>query len=711
MTKNMKFKMLQISFLLLTWLVVSMNGCGNPVHMNLSSSSRSSLELDLFGKVQTILQRDCMGCHTDGGSAPTFNYSHESDFVRSGLIVPGSPQNSKLIFRLKNFNDPVATTDNMPLNTTYQIPDSDYQLIYTWVLDMSSTNTPYACDESKVSYTNIAAVNAKRLSQRQYLNTLRDILVPALSASTANTFITTAMGGVFFPEDTGEYFKRENDVLNGDHANGFFTVADRLAQSVVDNSSALQSLVTFYINLEPGACTATTISNLNTTCRSRLVNNLASRIYRRPLRTPEQNVRLNTGVVVDELAPLVEELNSASSVQEGVSQLLFRLLVSPHFLLRLEDQNLLANNYQGSQVYWLSSFAVANRLSFRFWNSMPDQGLWNMALGDDLTTDEGYLKALNYVLNQQAKMDDSLREYFNDWLKLDRTPQFNTNARFSLITPVTFNAQLRTDMISEIQELGSYVSLSGGSYEDIFTTNVSFARSPSLLSLYGLSTSAPTKISESNAVRFPASQRAGILTRGAFLASGSEFASPIVRGHRVRKDILCLNLAAPPADAMDVFNSIPVPHITSTRDKVRIKTSGANCIGCHNVINPLGFALSNYNSFGSFITQEPIFSDTTTAIDATVPVDSQVDMSALFGAGAQVNGAIDYSEYIAGQQSAKVCFAEKIMRYSLGRPVSASQDACRLSKIYTNLDPNAKLFDAFRSSALDAEFRLRRVDP
>lgn len=701
-----------LSIMILTWVTTSMNACSAPMHSLTSTSSSSSngLEVELFAKVKSILDNNCVSCHTTGGSAGNLNFANSTDFVRSGMIVPGAPNRSKLIFRLKNFVDPTATNNNMPQGRP-QISDADYQLLYSWILEMPAAQSPYVCNENAIDYTRIAATNSKRLSLRQYRNTLIDLLAPAITANTARTIVDTAMNGVYFPEDTGVHFKRESNVFNGDHAQGFFDVADRLAQAVSTNAGHTQSVLTYFINLSPGACTSTTASSLSTVCRSRLVNNLGSRTMRRPLRTPDQNVRLETGVVVDEATPLLSEFGSSGSAQEGLNRLLFRLLVSPHFLTQTEDQNLVGQRYQNSNVYWLSSYAIISRLSYRFWNTMPDETLWNFAAAEDLSTDAGYLRVLNYVLSQNQKLDDSLREYFNQWLKLDRTPQFTPNSRFALISNVSFNSQLRQDMINEIEELGSYTARNRGSFERLFTTDISFARSSGLMNLYGQSTPAPTSITDSNAVRFPASQRAGILTRGAMLVSGSEIPNPIIRGFHVRKDILCLDLGRPPSNALDVFNNTSVPHVLSTREKVQIKTSGSSCVDCHNVINPLGFAFSNYNSFGSYITQEPIFSQTSNAIQTTVPVDSNVNLSPILGGTVTAAGPVEYSRIIAQQQSAKVCFAEKMMRYTFNRDVSSTADACRLERIYNNLDASGYVLDTLRSSAMDNEFRLRRIDP
>jgi hypothetical protein len=335
-----------------------------------------------------------------------------------------------------------------------------------------------------------------------------------------------------------------------------------------------------------------------------------------------------------------------------------------------------------------------------------------MSSTENFNSNEGYSNVLNYVISQNLKLDDSIREYMYDWLKLSRTPNFNVNSRFSLMASnITFNSALRTDMIREVEELGSYVTTSGGSYEDLFLSDVSLARSQNLMRVYGQSAPAPAyqNLTASNAIRFPANTRSGILTRAAMLISGSELTNPILRGAHLRKDVLCLDLGAPPTDALDTFNGIEVPHNITTREKVGIKTSGPACVGCHNLLNPLGFGFSNFDSLGRFINQEPIFSLTQNQIESYVPVTSAVDLSPLFGAGSTAQNATELSRFVADQQTAKVCFAEKLMSFSMNRTVSRTNDACRLDKIYTNLNAEDPLLDAIRSTALDMEFRVRKI--
>ncbi len=694
-------------------LLASMNACSEFIATdNLSSEIDGDNVINpsasLFQKSQATLQKDCNSCHRAGGAASSFEFTTPQQFITAGLIVPGRPRQSKLIFRLINFNDLAVTTDNMPLGGQ-AIANSDYQAIYDWIAEMPADESVFECTDDTFVPSRVTATSAKRLSVRQYSNSLKDLFNMAIARPTVVTMVDSALSTFELPSDTGQTFRRVNNVFGGSHAQGFFDIADRLATTI--STTHLNNFVTAFIQINPGTCTTVNISNLSTACRAQLVRNFASRAYRRPLRDPAQNLSTTTGEQIDEVAALVSEFNNVTT-QIGVNGLVFRVLIAPHFIYQLEDQNLIQGSNLGSNTYSISPHAFISRLTLSFWNSIPDNTLWQMVETENFSTNTGYNNILTYVLAQRNKLDDAMREYYYDWLRLERTPNFNANPRFALMAPnITFNSALRTDMINEVEELGSFLTTSGGTFEDLFMSNISMARSANLMRVHNQVTAAPNyqTMTLTNALRHPAAERAGILTRPAMLISGSEFANPILRGAHLRKDILCLNLGAPPSDALDTFNGIVVPNNITTREKVGIKTAGSSCIGCHNLINPLGFAFSNHNSLGMFITQEPIFRDSQNVIESYLNVNSAVDLSSLFGPGAAAPDAAGLSRFVAQQSTVKACFAEKFMSYSMNRTVSRTADSCRLNKIYANLNNTDPLLDMIRATALDMEFRVRKI--
>ena len=686
-------------------IIVLFQNCGG-FQSSFQQSSGSALDTQLFIQARTVLQQNCFQCHGGNGPGSSFNMESQEQFIAAGLIVAGSPNDSRLIHRIQNY-DGEGTNNNMPLNGP-PLSNGEFQTLYNWILSIPSGQSPFLCENPEFDPNQMDSKYAKRLSIKQYQQTLTDLLARALAPNIATQMVNSAISSSNLPNDNNEGFNRENNVFNGSHAQAFFDISENLASQLSGNR--MNDFINGFIQIERGNCNTINLQNLSNACKSVLVENFGSRAFRRPLRVASDGLSTTDGEAIDERAELLAEMSSGTT-SEQISALVFRVLLSPHFLFQLEDQNLI-RSYQGSNnIFELSSYALINRLSYRYWNSMPDEELMVLAEANPYFDSTIYYEAVDHIMSRENSLDSSLREYYNEWLHLEETPNFSNTNRLSLIdNQINFDNNLRRDMINEIEELGSYVTRSGGSFEDLFNTDISFARSTDLMRVYDLTTPAPQNIDSQNAVRFPASQRSGILTRAALLNSGSEFANPILRGVHVARDYLCVNLGSPPSDAISVFEQIEVAHNVSTRDRYAQKTAPAACATCHQRINPLGFAFSGYNSFGKFIEQEPIFALQGNSIESYVPIDAEVDLSDAIAPGVTSANGVEISRIVASQTSTKACFAEKFAHYALSRNIDEVQDACSLDRLYNALGSSGNLNDMIRTTALEPEFRLRKLE-
>jgi hypothetical protein len=272
---------------------------------------------------------------------------------------------------------------------------------------------------------------------------------------------------------------------------------------------------------------------------------------------------------------------------------------------------------------------------------------------------------------------------------------------------ITLDAALRSAMISEIEEMGSYIYKNNLTFQDLFLTNVSFARDTRLMRIYGLSSAAPATITAANAVRFPAGERAGLLTRGAMLIGGSELANPVKRGIHIRKSIMCLTIDAPPAGLQGALQPPVANADLTTRQRYDNATSSSTCMACHQYINSMGHAFSNYNSIGQYITQEPTFTSNGAFSGKYLAVDSRVDLSTSLAQGLSAQNAEDFSNLIANQRSTQQCVSERYLAFSEGRAVNKAKEGCRLNSLYNHLNKAHTFKDFVRSTASDAEFRYR----
>lgn len=664
----------------------------DPIYMG-SADGTVSPERARFAAAKQILDAKCLSCHTSGGSAAfsPFSFSSEQQFVSSGLISAGNPSQSKLIYRLKNYPDTTISNRNMP--TTGSLSSDEYNILYSWVSQMrSSDSSIFTCNENSTLLQRSVQKDLKRHTRRQYVSSLKDLLSRGIAENTVNTMVNQAVNNVSMPTDDGSNFSRFDQTVVRQHIKAYFDLADALSTTVT-NSTHYANFTRNFINLSAGSCTSPNPASLSTACATRFVVNFGLRALRRPLTSVEQTAYLNT-------------YTTAGGNAAGINAVVFKFLMAPNFLYQIENQGTVVSG----SLLRLSSYEIASKLSYMFWNTMPDETLLGQAASADLGNDGPFLTALTYVANH-AKAQDSMKEFMYEWLQLNKTPQFaTTNQSLNWLANnegVTLDASLRTAMIEEMQELGAFVFQNNMNFTDLFTTDISFARDSRLVQIYGVSGAAPTTVTPQNAVRFPANQRGGLLTRAGFLVGGTELANPVKRGIKVRKDILCLPLENPPADLPSALEPPPHSINLTTRERYDIATSPAACASCHQYINSLGHALGSYNSFGKYMTQEPIFDSTGAFANRYLPVSTAVDLSTSLRPGLSAANALELSSRVASQPTAQKCFSERALRFVEGRTENTNKEGCRLNGLYAKLSHSRSLKDFFRSLAEDTEFRHR----
>src|SRR5690606_12595715 len=174
------------------------------------------------------------------------------------------------------------------------------------------------------------------------------------------------------------------------------------------------------------------------------------------------------------------------------------------------------------------------------------------------------------------------------------------------------------------------IAFEGGTFRDLFTSNKGFVNQDTAV-VYGLDPAAYGP--ELAPVDFPAGERPGFLTRGAFLSSYSGFTStsPILRGAYISERILGIDIPSPPPGATDT--PVPEGDYKTNREIVEALTTPLPCGNCHNpYINPPGFALEQYNAFGRLQTTDNLGGPINTASDVyfteegPTPVSSPLDL-------------------------------------------------------------------------------------
>ncbi|HET6408927.1 MAG TPA: DUF1592 domain-containing protein, partial [Chthoniobacteraceae bacterium] len=359
-----------------------------------------------------------------------------------------------------------------------------------------------------------------------------------------------------------------------------------------------------------------------------IMKRVADRAFRRPV----------TDSVLDRLTSLVM---SAPSFEKGVAQGLMAILVSPNFLFRTEFQ---PKPDEPTSVHPLDEFALASRLSYFLWLSLPDDELSGLASRGELRKN---------LAPQVKRMlaDPKAARFFEDftgqWLR----------TRNVLMTPISrvddeINA-IRGAMKRETDMLFEDIARNDRDLIELVTANYTFV-DHDLARYYGL---AAPKEPGFHRVDLPAdSKRGGILTHASFLVSTSNpnRTSPVKRGLFVLENLLGIEPPPPPAAVASLDDAKANGEMPRTvREQLALHRADKSCAGCHAHFDPIGIALENYDLIGRWRTEErgePIAPNETTVT------------------GQRLTGVEDIKSYFAAHKlQFYQCVTEKLLTYALGR--------------------------------------------
>jgi hypothetical protein len=324
-----------------------------------------------------------------------------------------------------------------------------------------------------------------------------------------------------------------------------------------------------------------------TACATRILIRIARRAYRRPATTAELNTLLdffNRG------------RRAGGSFDAGVQLALERMLIDPGFLLRVyRDDSLATGN-----AHRLSDLLVASRLSFFLWGSIPDERLLDLAERKQLTTPAVLEQEVRRMLSDSRAIAALVDGFAAQWLNLrrlaevvvdpDRYPTYDD----SLLQ--AFEEETRLFVASTLREDRSVTDLLTADYTFV---NERLARHYGIPGVYG---------SRFRRVALPnREQRGGLLAHGSVLSTTSypDRTSPVLRGKFLLNNILGLQAPPPPAgvdtNLAEIKPDAPPPTI---RERLAQHRTNPSCASCHSVIDPLGFALEQFDAIGAWRTAD-----------------------------------------------------------------------------------------------------------
>ncbi len=373
-------------------------------------------------------------------------------------------------------------------------------------------------------------------------------------------------------------------------------------------------------------------------CARRILSTVARRAYRRPLTDQD-------------MAPLMDMYEAGrkkGSFDNGIEQALRLVLANPKFLFRTESD---AAATEANGFRRISDLELASRLSFFIWSSIPDDELLTVASAGRLHQPlvlEQQVKRMLRDRKSQALVDS----FAGQWLMLRNLkshfpngpefPNWDDNLRQAFRT--------ETEMFfgSVMQEDRSLLDLLNANYTFV---NERLAKHYGIPNIYG---------SHFRRVELPASldYRRGLLGQGSILTITSypNRTSVVLRGKWILENVLGTPPPPPPPNVPALTeNGEQGAEPTSLRARMENHRRSPQCATCHRVIDPLGFALENFDGVGEFRTKEP---------------GGAIDASGQLADGSKVDGPTALRKAILAHPDRFVrTFTEKLMTYALGRGV------------------------------------------
>ncbi len=462
-------------------------------------------------------------------------------------------------------------------------------------------------------------VTLRRLNRHEYRNTIRDLLG-----------IDYAPARDFPADDVGYGFDNIGDVLS---------LPPLLMEKYLAAAEEISALATV---LPAGA--ASTPQDVEAT-----LTRLASSAFRRPA-TPAEVQRL---VALVQLAQ-----QEGDTLENGLRLALQAMLVSPHFLFRVER-----DPDEGEEVRTLDDFELATRLSYFLWSSLPDEALFALSREGRLRDAEELERQVRRML-ADPKAQAYIENFAGQWLQLRNLDDMAFDAtRFP-----GSDRQLLADMREETTRFFAAVVRDDMSLLRILDADFTFLNER-LAQHYGISgVTGP----EFRQISLQGTPRTGILTHASVLAvtSNPTRTSPVKRGKFVLENLLGAPPPPPPPNVPLLEDA--GRELTGTlRQRMEQHRTNPTCAACHQLMDPIGFALEHFDAIGRYRED-----------DGGEPIDA----AGVLPTGEPFAGLDELRKVLLENQRDEFvrCMVEKTLVYSLGRGLEY-YDQCAVSKISTAL--------------------------
>lgn len=417
-------------------------------------------------------------------------------------------------------------------------------------------------------------------------------------------------------------------------------------------------------------------------CAEEIVGRIARRAFRRPVTTED----------LHGLMSFYAEGRKASDFDAGVRRAITAILAHPDFLYRAElpDETL-----QAGGVYRISDLDLASRLSFFLWSTLPDDELLEVAAAGKLHDEKILAQQATRMLADPRAI--TLASNFGyQWLNLAKLSEINPDGA---VFPGSSGAgDMREDFRTELRLFMDDIFRGNHNVLELLTSDRTFVNERLALH-YGITDVRGDQFRE---VKLTDSARYGLLGKGGVLMVSSypNRTAPVLRGAYILERITGTPPAAPPPNVGNLVENEAGKKTLTVRERMAQHSTRKQCFACHGIMDPLGFALENFDAVGKYRSIDRF---------ARTPIDANGKLPD----GTELNGPDGLRKALLERKDQFVqTLTEKLMTYALGRAVEyydmptvreivrrAARDDYHFNTIVMNIVTS----DAFQKRRLPAE--------
>ncbi len=568
--------------------------------------------LDFSKEMAPMLEKHCAECHMDGNS-------------EGGMSFEGLDSKSKLLEKEEMFrkiSEVVEFGDMPPFPEDTSYSKNDSSKILSWINDKITT-----IDPSDEVYKDPGPAVVRPLTPTEYENTISTLLDVKIDLEETMGIIEEIPAHGF--SNLANNLSMDPSVLEK-----YFSAADKILETFASEEHKDKRLKVFGVYPKDQ-------SQIGPAAKA-ILTKVARKAYRRPV---------NSKMVANLGRIFADEFAKDKNFDLAIAKALKPVLISPMFLFRMEKPTPSEGYKVTESSYRISDAELAVRLSYFLWADMPDLALQKAVAEGRLKTTEGLRAEVNRLLSDPKAR--GLKDVFADqWLQVYKLDE-------ALPSPdiyPDFTDELREDMRKETVMFFEELVANDGSILDFLNADYTFLNE-NLANHYGIK---GVRGKEFRKVKLlPEHNRGGLLGMGSFLASTShtDRTKPTLRGTYILEVLLGTPPTPPPAE-VSVFKKEPGKEVVieNFRDQLNFHASDPNCASCHKKIDPLGFALENFDPIGRYYE----------SIDGR-PIDN----NGVLPTGEDVSGFNKLRDAMVDRQDLFLTnVTSQLLSYALGREVS-----------------------------------------